>query len=160
MSKEQADRFFAKAAAEFDAAHTTMPTRTQVNAAREFEMPTTARITATERTTERTPSAAVAGHTAGPWRWTTFGQLYNGNGDAVLTAHCAHLTDDFASSADAALIAQAPDLLAERDRLKAVNAELLAALEQMVRYDDLSEAEQQPAVERARAALLRARGPQ
>lgn len=36
------------------------------------------------------------------------------------------------SQANAALIASAPDLLAERDRLKAVNAKLLAALDRLI----------------------------
>lgn len=36
------------------------------------------------------------------------------------------------SQANAALIAQAPDLLAERDRLRQVNAELVAALDRLI----------------------------
>ena len=40
------------------------------------------------------------------------------------------------SQANAALIASAPDLLAERDRLKAANAELAAACEAFVDYDE------------------------
>ena len=47
-------------------------------------------------------------------------------------------------------------MLAENTRLKAVNAELLAALEEMVRYDDLPVRDQQPALERARAAIAKA----
>ena len=36
----------------------------------------------------------------------------------------------------AALLASAPDLLAERDRLKAANAELAAAIEAFLAYDE------------------------
>lgn len=51
---------------------------------------------------------------------------------------------EYVSEADARLIAAAP--------------ELLAALLDMVHYDDLPAAEQQPAVERARSAISKAKG--
>lgn len=40
--------------------------------------------------------------------------------------------------------------------LEVLNRELAKSLREMVRYDDLPEAEKQPAVERARAVLVKA----
>ena len=57
---------------------------------------------------------------------------------------------------NALLFATAPETAAERDHLREVNAELVKALRNMVRYDDLPATEQQPAVELARAALAKA----
>ena len=45
---------------------------------------------------------------------------------------------------------------AQVDALRALNAELLAALHDMVHYDDLPEAEQAPAMAKARAAIAKA----
>ena len=44
----------------------------------------------------------------------------------------------------------------ECERLRGMNAELLAALQDMVHYDDLPEAEQAPAMAKARAAIAKA----
>lgn len=61
---------------------------------------------------------------------------------------------------NARLIASAPDILAERDRLRALNAELLAALVQC--EDLLSEladgGAENPELEIARAAIAKAKG--
>ena len=66
----------------------------------------------------------------------------NGGEEIVIVGE--HTGVDCLKESDARLIAAAPDLL--------------AALTQMVRYDDLPTAEQQPAVERARAAIAKAKG--
>lgn len=75
-------------------------------------------------------------HTPGPWQVnkkvkTTVETCADGQGINII-ADCSDV-DGIRSRAEdqanAALIAQAPDLLAERDRLRQVNAELVAALE-------------------------------
>ena len=70
-------------------------------------------------------------HSIGPWKvgaMTTSGQtiVRNASGGMVCMLESVYQS---MRDADAALIAQAPDLLAERDRLLQVNAELVAALE-------------------------------
>ena len=58
-------------------------------------------------------------HTPGPWTLNEAGKISGPRGDTVA----------FAYDADAILIAAAPETAAERDRLKASNADLLEALE-------------------------------
>lgn len=74
-------------------------------------------------------------HTPGPWTIYDDGE----DGSDIIMAHIDGENSDIAEmsrdlppaqrKANAALIASAPDLLAERDRLREVNAELVAALE-------------------------------
>jgi len=61
---------------------------------------------------------------------------------------------------NARLIAAAPETAAERDRLKAQNAELLEALEDVIRWNDISLLDHEwPAiVDGARKAILKAKG--
>lgn len=71
-------------------------------------------------------------HTPGPWRSDVQGsdgdQVFSANG--MIVADCKWTAEVFDKRvANAALIASAPDLLAERDRLASINAELVAALE-------------------------------
>ena len=88
-------------------------------------------------------------HTPGPW--TAFysdnaGQWYIDGADSVGGQFSIRRTAEGMTSAEmkanARLIASAP--------------ELLEALRDMVRYEDLPAADQQPAVERARAAISKA----
>ena len=73
--------------------------------------------------------------TPGPWR-VEAGDVHVFS-DRILIAGCGAHSDNFTPNlretqqANARLIAAAPDLLAERDRLRAVNTELVAALEAM-----------------------------
>ena len=60
--------------------------------------------------------------------------------------------------ANARLIAAAPETAAERDRLKAINADLLAALEEMIVWCQLGDHSEE--VIRARAAIAAATGEQ
>ncbi len=84
-------------------------------------------------------------HTDGPWRvkYETrieYGPFVAGEGFCVGTVK----RDPPEWKANARLIANAPETAAERDRLKAINAELLVALNEMMRefepdqadYDD------------------------
>ena len=69
-----------------------------------------------------------AGHTPGPWYTSAKDDRYQSiicqetNGKTIAVTYTGN-------DADARLIAAAPDTAAERDRLLAVNAELVAALE-------------------------------
>jgi hypothetical protein len=119
-----------------------------------------------------------AGHTPGPW---TVSDLYAddmGHPELSITAkvngkvcHPAAVCLQFPrmegmQMANARLIASAPDLLAERDRLQALNAELAAALNE-VRSDlwlqiepkhGTQAATNYPSIVRARAALEKHQG--
>lgn len=67
-------------------------------------------------------------HTPGKWhlvKCRSLAHLHNDVG--ALVASLRYQSD--LEQANAALIAQAPDLLTERDRLAAINADLVAALE-------------------------------
>ena len=104
-----------------------------------------------------------AGHTPGPW-------LHRGKSDSVHQASKTHPygatifrfdEEEGPSDEDLSLILSAPDLLAERDRLKALNAELAVALEE-VRSDlwlqiepkhGTKAATNYPSIVKARAAL-------
>ena len=84
-----------------------------------------------------------AAHTPGPWRLlpeevdkpyirvrgTRLGGRYKIANVVSVVYDCAHEREAQETRANAHLIASAPDLLAERDRLKALNAELAEALE-------------------------------
>ena len=78
-------------------------------------------------------------HTPGPWivRMTASGNPFiyeDATGKNIAgVAGCRPGIDAEESQDNAALIAQAPDLLTERDRLRQVNAELLAALRLIVK---------------------------
>ena len=94
-------------------------------------------------------------HTPGPWA--VSGSIKSVNGDDLYVGyvfpdvegyrgdvcsvqsadHISGITRDEAA-ANASLIASAPNLLAERDRLREVNAELLAALEAFAAIHDNS----------------------
>ncbi len=86
-------------------------------------------------------------HTPGPWpnvfiqRDKNIGVIEVRPRLKIVVDHREDLSDP---TPDTYLIAAAPDLL--------------AALEDMVHYDDLPAHEQQPAVERARAAIAKAQG--
>lgn len=84
----------------------------------------------------------TAKHTPGPWsvgpiiHYSRDGRAITGDIPSVsMAGGCRALVVGLGASglecaANAALIASAPDLLAERDRLRAVNAELVAALKE------------------------------
>ena len=118
----------------------------------------------------------MSGHTPGPWtarpngyREWKFDGGYNGvieaedgstiyAGPASFKALRGNSPEN--AAANAALIASAPDLLAERDRLREINGELVAALEAAVSYledDSRSERRRQACLSGFRAALARAR---
>ena len=76
----------------------------------------------------------TAKHTPGPWIVTDQAPIAGLNlrglkSVARKVGDTYHTVCEIVGGADAELIAQAPDLRAERDRLRAVNAQLLAALE-------------------------------
>ena len=91
-----------------------------------------------------------AAHTPGPWRLlpeevdkpyirvrgTRLGGRYKIANVVSVVYDCAHEREAQETRANAHLIASAPDLLAERDRLKALNAELAAACAAIVDWDD------------------------
>ena len=74
--------------------------------------------------------AETSKHTPGPWRIRqsyadqTYTHVYSDTDDRIACTR---------SEANARLIAAAPETAAERDRLKEINAELLAALETLVK---------------------------
>lgn len=124
-------------------------------------------------------------HTPGPWHVTTGSReganrcawIYGGptwfDGQGVRQTLVAECTPDTRHNAvgdflqNAELLARAPDMLAENARLRAVNAELVAALAKILsEHDVLSHASQIPGLppdrwptsaKQARAALAKAR---
>lgn len=76
----------------------------------------------------------MSGHSPGPWTLTEYGDdhaLLDADEGRLCVIPASRYLDernDPTQEANAALIASAPCLLAERDRLRAVNAELVAAL--------------------------------
>ena len=64
-------------------------------------------------------------HTPGPWTHRTPADGSRGR----IYADNFHVANTFGNEANARLIAAAPETAAERDRLRALNAELLEALE-------------------------------
>lgn len=84
-------------------------------------------------------------HTPGPW----FVMGIDGNGDIQVSGHPFYIghsdplyhcivtgNNEAERKANAALIAAAPETAAERDRLAAINAELVAALERILYAHD------------------------
>ena len=104
-------------------------------------------------------------HTPGPWfsKREGFSTVYIeariGGGMIQEIAACGPTAEGSEQQeANATLIASAPDLLAERDRLKAANAELAEALQKMLdAYDDGVTDWEKPYQQAARAALTKAR---
>ena len=101
-------------------------------------------------------------HTPGPWIVEDDYAILSSSGDYI-----ASVRDN---PANAALMATAPDLLAERDRLKAANAELVDALEALLHariiydgggdeksIDDAGQSTTEPLAIQARAAIAKAR---
>ena len=79
----------------------------------------------------------TAKHTPGPWHIDASKSFYVfASGALAEQAGVEHgpFICNASTQANAALIASAPDLLAERDRLLQVNAELLVALKGIIRH--------------------------
>jgi hypothetical protein len=76
-------------------------------------------------------------HTPGPWRFSSDGHIVSAStGERVCTPHSTLLGGKVSDQIkdlkrNARLIAAAPETAAERDRLREVNAELLAALKKL-----------------------------
>jgi len=108
----------------------------------------------------------ITNHTPGPWRVEPrpmLGQIAiysddpHGMDPKTETNLICAMHNGPVNAANAALIASAPDLLAERDRLRAVNAELVAALRGLLTVcDEELDAARTPEMPAARAALHRA----
>ena len=96
-------------------------------------------------------------HTPGPWRvdGLLIKAIDHGRWFGIAKAGGSRLTID-GNIANAALIASSPDLLAERDRLREVNAELVAALK--TADIELSMGHYTIARDRMRAAIAKAEG--
>ena len=108
-----------------------------------------------------------AEHTPGPWfihrpHGTIYIEARLRDGMLQEVAACGPTEECGQQEANAALIASAPDLLAERDRLKAANAELAKALQDVIGWVPGRAAwhtnEPIKAAERARAALTKHQG--
>ena len=101
-------------------------------------------------------------HTPGPWRYEANTKTIRSVPSNYWIATMDSWDGAVNHTANAALIAQAPDLLAERDRLRQVNAELVAALEWIVKSltlaGDPELACQEYQLGIARAALAKAKG--
>jgi hypothetical protein len=107
-------------------------------------------------------------HTPGPWDLvctpsSSFNDIRYLSGpdcEKIATVHCkAGEMGQKEALANAALIAAAPETAAERDHLKEVNAELLQALETIVKITDGSQPIDYPgALMVARAAIAKAKG--
>lgn len=101
-------------------------------------MNTTTKAETVERVTSKHPAPegalpTYAGHTPGPWairRGHSIVEIITAAGLRIAQTAGDNYWSNFSSEADAnaRLIAAAPDLLAERDRLRASDAELVAAL--------------------------------
>lgn len=99
-------------------------------------------------------------HTPGPWKIDDRTNIGAGFSIISTTAHysCCGVAH-YVGEADAILIAAAPETSAERDQLKEINAELLAALvamKELVVGSGLNGSSQQ--VAKARAAIAKATG--
>ena len=119
-------------------------------------------------------------HTPGPWRYQGVGQHFwitsaHPATPSVVGTHVAELPyappvvknsmcpghDE--AEANARLIAAAPETAAERDRLKEINAELLAACDAAISlwddlYSGMSDEGEREVFETMRAAIAKARG--
>ena len=101
-------------------------------------------------------------HTPGPWYVCDNGHIRQEASDAVIAelrdgGHIdpdAQLIDPDAIEANAHLIAAAPDTAAERDRLKAIGAEMAEALAGLL-PDGWALVEARPPVAKASAALAK-----
>lgn len=94
-------------------------------------------------------------HTPGPWHANRHRDLY------YIYDEIGHCVATQVDAADAPLIAAAPETVAERDRLKESNAELLAALESLVYEYENSTLDADSWAERwaiAFAAIAKAKG--
>ena len=97
-------------------------------------------------------------HTPGPWDWT------DGEGDTKLVFAAGDLRFGYVrvnGEANARLIAAAPTQQAEIDRLRALNAELLQALEAAVKevaFDARHDQNLAPIEAKIRAAIAHAKG--
>lgn len=90
-------------------------------------------------------------HTPGPWSICAGDPSWVATG-AVKPINCGN-------QANARLIAAAPETAAERDRLKALNAELLAVLKDLMwRFNDAEPPCNDADVAQARAAIAKAEG--
>lgn len=108
-----------------------------------------------------------ARHTPGPWR---IGSTFDDASieicdDAQMLAQVWSGEDADQRLANARLIAAAPETAAERDRLKAINAELLAAMKALFEHcamihntwgDGCNQKEADAAIKAARAAIAKA----
>lgn len=88
----------------------------------------------------------MSGHTPGPWRKAESGKewaiVQERNSLVICSVHNNRCVAEDTNEANAALIAAAPDTAAERDDLKAVNAELIEMLERFDReFMDLAESQ-------------------
>ena len=107
-------------------------------------------------------------HTPGPWGCdevrTSCGRAFRiGAGEMLKAGNgCCIIYDDYPGNPDnerkanARLIAAAPETAAERDRLKEINSDLLAALERIEQQLDYGQTE--AAHKTALSALAKARG--
>ena len=75
-------------------------------------------------------------HTPGPWAFVSLAPHKFGISDAALIGQkgCHSVIGQIWSEANARLIAAAPETAAERDRLKAINLELLSALQWITEF--------------------------
>ena len=92
-------------------------------------------------------SAPKPAHTPGPWIESGF-NVRSRSDEGIVVAKVRSVND-------IPLIASAPDLLAERDRLKATNADLISMLDALVRNRPSAK---NTMWEHARAALAAAKG--
>lgn len=107
-----------------------------------------------------TPGPTTAKHTPGPWEAVTSNsawQVSDALGNRIATLNTALVyQEEFAK-----LLAAAPETAAERDQLKAVNSELVEALENIeanLTGRDCFQERVADSLQRARAALAKARG--
>lgn len=77
-------------------------------------------------------------HTPGPWNYDEEGFIYGSTGFIVSDPHSSPEIDIEEREANALLLAAAPDLLAERNRLREVNAELTEAVMTLMAEVDAS----------------------
>lgn len=96
-------------------------------------------------------------HTPGPWRVMKANpSLVLGGALGYLVANCQNgRKSNDEDEANARLIAAAPETASERDRLKEINAELLAALQKVLHHIPVNDADVMWA---ARSAIAKATG--
>ena len=111
--------------------------------------------------TKHTPGPWAATTRQGSWDWVVF-QATNPNMEICQMFHDG-TDENETGAANARLIAAAPETAAERDRLREINAELLAALKELSDGMWAGDGISNPAVPghqvaKARAAIARAEG--